>query len=356
MPRALPRSFARALCAATLCSLAPVAIAAGLPADLGERLARDYARPAMARMAQASEQMDAALGAWCARPDAAGATRVNDAHTGLALAWSGIEFLRLVRWSRPTAMSGWPSGRYARRHARQVQAAIAAQDPELIKPARWPGAAWAACRRWNTCCTASRRLRADGADFAYACGYARAVSANVSGISRELAQAWSAEGDFGRQFAAPRPANDLYRNSQEVAAEAVKALSTGLQFARDVKILPVLGDAPEAARPKRAAYWRSNLSSARWRPAWTPCWPSTAQAPIRCRRAGAGSTRPCVAMSRAAQTLRDAAPYQDVASDGETRRQWTLAGLTLKNAKAVVDQDLAPALGVTIGFNALDGD
>ena len=103
--------------------------------------------------------------------------------------------------------------------------------------------------------------RADGADFAYACGYARAVSANVSGISRELAQAWSAEGDFGRQFAAPRPANDLYRNSQEVAAEAVKALSTGLQFARDVKILPVLGDAPEAARPKRAAYWRSNLSS-----------------------------------------------------------------------------------------------
>ena len=47
---------------------------------------------------------------------------------------------------------------------------------------------------------------------------------------------------------------------------------------------------------------------------------------------------------------------QDVASDGETRRQWTLAGLTLKNAKAVVDQDLAPALGVTIGFNALDGD
>ena len=80
VPRALPRSFARALCAATLCSLAPVAIAAGLPADLGERLARDYARPAMARMAQASEQMDAALGAWCARPDAAGATRVNDAH------------------------------------------------------------------------------------------------------------------------------------------------------------------------------------------------------------------------------------------------------------------------------------
>ena len=199
--------------------------------------------------------------------------------------------------------------------------------------------------------------RADGADFAYACGYARAVSANVSGISRELAQAWSAEGDFGRQFAAPRPANDLYRNSQEVAAEAVKALSTGLQFARDVKILPVLGDAPEAARPKRAAYWRSNLSSR--------TLASSLDAMLAFHRAGAyplpqgGSwideaVRGDVA--RRADPARRGAPYQDVASDGETRRQWTLAGLTLKNAKAVVDQDLAPALGVTIGFNALDGD
>ena len=196
--------------------------------------------------------------------------------------------------------------------------------------------------------------RADGADFAYACGYARAVSANVSGISRELAQAWSAEGDFGRQFAAPRPANDLYRNAQEVAAEAVKALSTGLQFARDVKILPVLGDAPEAARPKRAAYWRSNLSSR--------TLASSLDAMLAFHRAGAyplpqgGSWIDEAIVARRADPARRGGAYQDVASDGETRRRWTLAGLTLKNAKAVVDQDLAPALGVTIGFNALDGD
>ena len=61
-------------------------------------------------------------------------------------------------------------------------------------------------------------------------------------------------------------------------------------------------------------------------------------------------------VARRADPARRGGAYQDVASDGETRRQWTLAGLTLKNAKAVVDQDLAPALGVTIGFNALDGD
>ena len=178
MPRALPRSFARALCAATLCSLAPVAIAAGLPADLGERLARDYARPAMARMAQASEQMDAALGAWCARPDAAGATRVNDAHTGLALAWSGIEFLRfgpLVQANRYERLAFWPDTRGVM--PRQVQAAIAAQDPELIKPGAMAGRSVALqglpALEYVLYGEPALLKRADGADFAYACGYAR---------------------------------------------------------------------------------------------------------------------------------------------------------------------------------------
>ena len=356
----MPRSFARALCAATLCSLAPVAIAAGLPADLGERLARDYARPAMARMAQASEQMDAALGAWCARPDAAGATRVNDAHTGLALAWSGIEFLRfgpLVQANRYERLAFWPDTRGVM--PRQVQAAIAAQDPELIKPGAMAGRSVAlqACRRWNTCCTASRRCSSE--PTARTSPMPAAMPGGVRQRVRHLARidaGLGAEGDFGRQFAAPRPANDLYRNSQEVAAEAVKALSTGLQFARDVKILPVLGDAPEAARPKRAAYWRSNLSSR--------TLASSLDAMLAFHRAGAhplpqggaGSTRPCAAVARRAdparrggalpgrgQRRRDAPPMDAGRVDLEERQGGGRPG---PGARA----------GVTIGFNALDGD
>src|SRR5690606_26809215 len=49
----------------------------------------------------------------------------------------------------------------------------------------------------------------------------------------------------------------LYRNPREVAAEAVKAMSTGLQFGRDVKLLPALGKGPGAAQPRRAPFWRS---------------------------------------------------------------------------------------------------
>ncbi|MNL77805.1 hypothetical protein D3C87_2040640 [compost metagenome] len=49
-------------------------------------------------------------------------------------------------------------------------------------------------------------------------------------------------------------------------------------------------------------------------------------------------------------------PLEAALKQEDGRRQLLLAALTIQNAKAIVDQDLAPALGVTIGFNALDGD
>ena len=71
---------------------------------------------------------------------------------------------------------------------RQVQAAIAAQDPELIKPGAMAGRSVALqglpALEYVLYGEPALLKRADGADFAYACGYARAVSANVSGISR----------------------------------------------------------------------------------------------------------------------------------------------------------------------------
>ncbi|MNT75251.1 hypothetical protein D3C72_2141320 [compost metagenome] len=62
-------------------------------------------------------------------------------------------------------------------------------------------------------------------------------------------------------------------------------------------------------------------------------------------------------LSSAATTLRAVpVPLDQALAAEEGRRLLLLASLTIKNAKAIVDQDLAPALGVTIGFNALDGD
>lgn len=362
MARSFQPVFKHAL-AAVLLVAAPVAAQARLPADLGERLARDYARPAVGKMADAAAALNSALGGWCAKPDAAGATRVGDAFTNLALAWSGVEILRfgpLVQANRFERLAFWPDTRGVM--PKQVQQLIAAGDPAVLAPGALAGRSVAVqglpALEYVLYGEPALLKQTSAPTFAYACDYARAVAANVATISGDVAQAWSAQGEFGRQFAKPQAGNDLYRDPQEVAAEAMKALSTGLQFARDVKILPVLGESPEAARPKRAAFWRSDLS--------TRLLAANLDGLKAFYQAGGyplprGDEWMDVAvrgeLQNVAQTLQAVpTPLEATLKDEDGRRQLQLASLTIKNAKAIVDQDLAPALGVTIGFNALDGD
>ncbi|WP_088147583.1 imelysin family protein [Achromobacter denitrificans] len=360
---ALPKRVIKLAAAVALTAAAPWAAGAGLPADLGERLARDYARPAVAKMAEAASALDGELRGWCAQPAAAGAARVGQAFETLALAWSGVEILRfgpLVQANRYERLAFWPDTRGVM--PKQVQALIAAQDEALLAPGALAGRSVAVqglpALEYVLYGEPGLLGQSGAPGFAYACGYARAVAANVAAISRDVARAWSAEGDFGRQFARPQAGNDLYRDPQEVAAEAMKALSTGLQFARDVKIAPVLGDSAAAARPKRAAFWRSKLS--------TRLLAANVDGLKAFYLAGAyplpaGDAWMDASMrgelGSIAQTLRAVpVPLEEALAQEEGRRLLTLAALTLKNAKAIVDQDLAPALGVMIGFNALDGD
>ncbi|WP_459614991.1 imelysin family protein [Bordetella sp. 2513F-2] len=336
---------------------------AALPPDLGQRLAEQYARPAFGRLLDTAGRLESAVARWCERDAPDGALQVRKAYGQLAQAWAGVEFLRfgpLVSGNRYERLAFWPDPRGV--VLRQVQAALAQRDPELLAEgalaARSVALQGLPALEFVLYRDDGVLARPAGAGFVYECGYARAVAANVRAVAGELVQAWSAQGDFGRQFAQPREANDLYRNSQEVAAEAMKALSTGLQFARDVKLLPVLGASAQDAKPRRAAFWRSGqtlptLEAGLQGMAAFQQIAATAL-PEDGRWAGESVSGE---LARARQAVAAASgTIETAAVEPAPRGQLELLALILKNAKDIVDQDLAPALGVTIGFNALDGD
>ncbi|ANY17187.1 imelysin family protein [Bordetella pseudohinzii] len=351
------------LAAAGLLAAAPAAAAP--PADLGRRLAEGYARPAMARLDDSARVMRQDLRAWCASPGQEGAAKVADAFGRLAQAWAGVAFLRfgpLVDGNRFERLSFWPDTRGVM--PRQVQGALAAADPALLAEGALKGRSVAVqglpALEYLLYGEPGllRHAARDAAGSAYACAYAVAVAGNIQGLAGELRQAWGGQGVFGRQFTAPGPDNALYRSAQEVAAEAMKALSTGLQFAREVSLLPALGADAQAARPKRAAFWRSGQSTA--------VLAASLRGLLAFYQAGGyvfapGSQGLADTFKHElgqAEGLVAAAPDDAEAAftQGEARAALTLAAMILKNAKDVIDQDIAPALGVTIGFNALDGD
>lgn len=333
------------------------------PKDLGHQLADGYVRPAMARFVEQSAGLENAVASWCRNDGRSDVEPVQRAFGQAVQAWAGIEFLRfgpLVQDNRYEKLAFWPDTRGVM--PRQVRALLAESDTALLAPgelaARSVAVQGLPALEFVLYDTPGLLTSPPGPETAYACAYAVAVAANIVAQGTALQQAWSPEGDFGRLFTEPAADNALYRNQQEIAAEAIKALSTGLQFAREAKLSPVLGDAAPNARPNRAAWRRSGMSG----PAL-----SAGIAGIRAfYDAGQYAYSqdndwigPALGgeLERVVQILQaQDQPLSDALRDEAGWQQYALVALMLNNAKRIVDEHVAPALGVTIGFNALDGD
>jgi predicted lipoprotein len=363
------RALGRPLAAACLLCVTGAAAAGQLPADLGARLAHGYIEPAMLRFQHSAERLHASLQGWCATPATADAAEVQADFGGLIEAWSGIEFLRfgpLVAANRYERIYFWPDPRGIT--LRQVQGMLAQSNqpiPDAAGLAKQsvalqglPALEYVLYRKDGLLAPANAQADAGRENDARACAYAVAIAGNLAAVGDELGKEWAADGDYARQFAAPSSTNALYRNQQEVAGEAIKALSTGLQFARDVKLVPMLAADMKAARSSKAPFWRSGLS--------TRAMGAALEGMRQFYTAGSyiytgdeawidGSIQHEMAQARdVLLAMHD--KLDNLLGTGEGYRRFTLVSLILKNAKGMVDEHMAPAFGVRIGFNALDGD
>ena len=359
------------LCVAALLP-AMTSYAGELPPDFGKRLTSTYISPAMQGFHRSADRLNAALQDWCAAPDKAGARRIDKGFAQLVRAWAGIEFLRfgpLVKANRYEKLNFWPDPRGIT--LRQVQGVLAKPDaiPDAAQLATHsvaiqglPALEYVLYREGGLLAGLSNGGVAAGVT-PETCSYAMSVAGNLEQLGSELANEWRPGGSYAQQFARPSAGNSLYRSQQEVAAEAIKALSTGLQFARDVKLLPVLGESIEAVKAKRAPFWRSGQSIA--------SMAASVQGMLRFYRAGGyryegdeiwiddsiqAELRRIDDNFKAMQAGSDTLDFVELLSTEDGYRQLTLATLLMKNAKSLVDEHVAPAFGVRIGFNALDGD
>jgi len=354
--------LARACLAVGALALPTSWAAAQQPAPgLGARLVQGYISPAMNEFERAAVQLRDDLAGWCRDDAARPAPFLRQGYARLVAAWSGIEFLRfgpLVQGNRFERIHFWPDPRGIT--VRQAQALLA--DPAGVPDAR----------ALSTHSVAVQGLPAleyvlyrdgglldggRGAQRQASCGYAVALAQNLAALGGELAAAWAVGGSYARLFSSPSADNALYRNEREVAGEAVKALSTGLQFLREAKLQPALGAEARRANPRRAPFWRSGAS--------IPAMSASAGGMLRFYQAGGYVFERAQWIDenirgelRRAQEGLDQLP-PDLGrglADEQGYRQLGLVSLLLGNARRLIDEDMASALGVRIGFNALDGD
>src|SRR3546814_376159 len=120
--------------------------------------------------------------------------------------------------------------------------------------------------------------------------------------------------------------------------------------------MPVRGADMQAARYKKAPFWRSGLS--------TQAMAASVEGMLQFYKAGAyiytddevwidDSIQHELVQARGSLQAMPG-DFKNLLETEEGYRGLTLVALILKNAKSVIDENMAPAFGVKIGFNALD--
>lgn len=262
-------------------------------------------------------------------------------------AWVAVSHLRFGPSevdNRAFALAFWPDPRGAT--PKTLAALIRASDPVVETP-----------EEFRTVSVAGRGFYAlefllfdtDIAEMGtpeYRCALIRAVSSDIAQNAAGILNDWDM-----RYAELMRGAghNDTYRSEAEALRQLFTAMSTGLQFTSDVRLGRPLGtfDRP---RPNRAEARRSGRS-------------------LRHVVLALQSTRGLAGL------MSDANPALDAAFAKALRRAEALddpvfAGVAAPQGRLRVEvlqqhvdlirqqiaQDLGPALGITAGFNSLDGD
>lgn len=324
--------------------------AAALPesayAKLNEVAIAQHVLPRYRAFAQASAAMHGEVETFCKAPDAADVSRLQQAYRDAAGAWQDIQHVRfgpVDLFFRSQRIAFWPDPRNT--IAKQMGVLLAKRDTAAVQPGRLGKGSVAVqglpvLERLLFGEEAGKLTRGD-AEAAFRCLYITGVAANLEGIARETAEEWTRVPPDGR----------------DMSLNLFKSLYTAVELIADHKLARPLGASTEQARPRMAESWRSEASLANirrnlaaaldlYRVAFSPVLPQPELNAAILR----GFERSIGAANAIGPSLEAAV------GTASSRRAVEALASEILALKALLVQQLPPALDLPLGFNALDGD
>lgn len=325
-----------------------------------------YIRPAADGFVRAADDLPPAIDAVCAETaaetKAVFAKRYGDAVT----AFAKISFLRygpLLEDDRLNRLAFMPDPRgIAQRQIRKILATKdeTATDAAALKDKSVAVQGLTALQLIAFDKDGQVALGDPGKTRDFICGYAKAIAVNVAQVADDVAAAWDDPDGYSSVLLSPGSKNDHVRTSKDAMEVIFNALVTGLVIAKDQDVLPALGKGPDSAKPNRVPFSRSGngiayvgaelkgiedaLRVAGFEPvldeeyAWIP-------------------DSIYFEFGNAQNLLAGIAPpIRQSIEDGDTYNRLKVLTLTINSLRDTMAGELAGALSLSGGFNALDGD
>ena len=357
--------FAAFLAPFGLCALVAGASAQADLAAITRGMIDGHILPAYAALSQAGGAQLTVTEALCDSPSEEALLDARDGFIDLVDAWSAVEFMRFGparEDNRYERLFFWPDRNG--RGLNQVQGALAGQDETVTSTASLQGKSVAlqglVALDYVLFGTGSGHL-ATGND--HRCAYAEAIAGAIADTSARLADGWAGPDGHAAVMMSPGPDNPVYRTQGEALQELLRAMAEQLQIVHDAKLVRVAGGSPEEARHRRAPFWRSGQSlasiianaeamlSLNDAGAFADLLPEQSQ-----RFAGTARFELGQVISRLEALVETGHDLETLLGVEETHGRLAGTALPLTGAMRIIGDVYPAELGLTMGFNSLDGD
>ncbi|MEM5583487.1 imelysin family protein [Roseibium sp. AS2] len=352
--------------------LAAMAIFCVLPAKATEfnpqldGLVSGYIRPATTRFSEAAAALPGAVETVCQETGRAAADGFRSAFSDTVLAFSGVHFLRfgpLIDNDRVSRLAFMPDPRGITQ--RQLRKIRAGKDTGVLSAARLADKSVAvqgltALELIAFSKSSEVVLGRDAADKAFTCGYALAIAVNVAKIAEELADDWADPDGYSTVLLSAGPDNDRFRTSREALESMFNTVVTGLIIARDQDLLPALGSSQEGAKPHRFPFSRSANSIVFLSGELTGLQETLGSFNLEALTPEEFAwifDSISYEFGNARSILEDLTPpLRQTFGEGDSYARVKVLAITLQSLRDTIALELAGALDLAGGFNALDGD
>lgn len=323
--------------------------------------ARDVVAPAFKTLAGEAAKLAQAADDFSAAPGQDGFAAVRVAYESVSDAWMQAQFFRLGPLGgqqRAERFAYWPERRPI--IDKQLSALLARTDPDALADDKFGQSSVAvqglpALERLLYG-DAARQVLSAGPEQKARIAVIKAIAHNLNNLAQELTAAWE------KALSDPKTAAQPFtQDPNEAAAQLYAGLNTGLQIVSDQKIAAPRGQTIDKAKPKSAEQWRSgrslnniklNLQALRGamldKSGFASLLPAD-QATLRDEIA--------IAFDEALAAA-DAAPepLDATVADAEGRKKIGALLVAVNHIRDILRQKVPPAIGISIGFNELDGD
>ncbi|NKC31231.1 imelysin family protein [Falsiroseomonas selenitidurans] len=317
--------------------------------------------PRHAAFTAAAAAFASATAALRTAPEAARADAARAVWAALALAFQGIRHLRfgpMEAFDHGFRITLFPDPRNAT--TRELAELLREGDPESITPQAFARGRVAA----QGLPAAERLLFGEAAprllapDEAFRRRLLAAIGANLLAIAQAMQQEWAPQGGaFGTELEGTP--GGVFRSPQDGLLVLFKSLHGGLEFLGERQVARALGATARQAFPRRTEAWRSGASLALvqaglaaqaelWRTGFAPLV-AAQDAPLAAQVA-----QGYAAAEAAAAAIAPSLEKAVVQPAGRAAVEALL--LASGQARRLLTERVAPAIGLPVGFNSMDGD